>query len=442
MSLANTPQDPLISVVIATRNRAALLGESLHSVLNQTYPNIEVIVVDDDSSDDTENLVRAIPDARIRYVKREWGGISAARNTGTEHAQGAWIAVHDDDDLMLPDRLERQLKFADVDIDFVFGAFINFDDETGELQMHHGRNYTAGAALMTGFAPGHSTWLVRSELMRALPYDEGLASAVDNNLVFRMLRSGARFVHSGVVCVLRRVHSGRITDTGSGGQKYVAQLNLRYLQEGIPQAKVKALWDAAKYDWGPVDKRSWQARHRMYLPDHLVHRSGTVFLLDESKEGETVVRVRDVGDLTWAALIAHLGRGGLASGVRARLKEPPGIEELVPADEANLSLSTSQLAAAGESLLLRRLAPRPETPFVVLATAPSDSWTMEALDLTADRCQVRGDDQEATTGVIWAASLAEVNHLLDGPLAQSASVRVLRTGRLDEALDALRAQSA
>ena len=47
----------------------------------------------------------------------------------------------------------------------MYGAFINFDDDTGELQMHHGRNYSYGAALMSGFAPGHSTWLVRTETM-------------------------------------------------------------------------------------------------------------------------------------------------------------------------------------------------------------------------------------------------------------------------------------
>lgn len=325
--------DPVVSVVIATQNRADMLAQSINSVLAQTFKDFELIIVDDNSTDNTADVVKAFADSRIKYLKlgSSKTGISAARNAGASISRGKWTAVHDDDDLMLPRRLERQLEFAHEGNDFIFGAFINFDDNTGSLQLHHGRNMTYGAALQTGFAPGHSTWLVRTELIKKFGYDEGLESAVDNNLAFRLLRSGVQFEHSGVICLLRRVHSGRITDVGGQGQKYAAQLNLAYLRSGINAKSQKDMWTAARYDWGPVEKNNWETRTLPYLPDHLVARAGNVYKDTEPVNGDfdSLITVQSHPSISWDQWYQMDSEGHYLGEVHTRLVEDPLIEAMI-----------------------------------------------------------------------------------------------------------------
>jgi len=103
-------ETPAVSVILPTYNRARLLPRSLDSVLAQTYSNLEILVVDDGSEDDTEMLVKGISDARIRYVRLEMrSGAARARNVGIGHARGRSIAFQDSDDEWLPAKLERQM---------------------------------------------------------------------------------------------------------------------------------------------------------------------------------------------------------------------------------------------------------------------------------------------------------------------------------------------
>ncbi|MEE1610157.1 glycosyltransferase [Microvirga sp. CF3016] len=104
---STAPQDTLISIVMPTRNRAAVLGDAIVSVLMQSYENWELIVVDDASDDaETEGVVRQFSDSRIRFIRLdEPVGVAIARNTGIEHAAGQVIAYLDDDDQWDPDCL-------------------------------------------------------------------------------------------------------------------------------------------------------------------------------------------------------------------------------------------------------------------------------------------------------------------------------------------------
>jgi len=105
------PYQNLISVVIPTYNRKHLLQKAIASVLNQTYSNFELIVVDDCSTDSTEHFMKSLSDKRIRYIKHEkTKHASASRNTGIRLSKGEFIAFLDDDDRWLPTKLEKQLK--------------------------------------------------------------------------------------------------------------------------------------------------------------------------------------------------------------------------------------------------------------------------------------------------------------------------------------------
>ena len=104
-------RDHLVSVIVPTCNRSEILSETIKSILSQTYPNFELIVVDDGSTDDTKNIVSGFNDSRIEYVYiRNWGGPARPRNIGIKKAKGNYIAFCDDDDIWHPEKLFYQIK--------------------------------------------------------------------------------------------------------------------------------------------------------------------------------------------------------------------------------------------------------------------------------------------------------------------------------------------
>ena len=106
-------KSPTVSVIIPTYNRAHLVGRAIQSVLNQTYKDFELIIVDDGSTDNTEDTIRELikKDKRIKYIRHQKNkGGSAARNTGIKAARGEYIAFQDSDDEWLPEKLEKQMK--------------------------------------------------------------------------------------------------------------------------------------------------------------------------------------------------------------------------------------------------------------------------------------------------------------------------------------------
>lgn len=102
-----------ISVVIPTYNRANQIEQAIQSVIEQTYQNLEILVVDDGSTDETEKIVRSISDERIRYIRleRNSGGPALPRNIGVKNAEGSIIAFLDSDDRWLAWKLEHQMEF-------------------------------------------------------------------------------------------------------------------------------------------------------------------------------------------------------------------------------------------------------------------------------------------------------------------------------------------
>ena len=106
-----TRLQPPVSVILPTHNRAKLLERSVKSVLEQSYPELELIVVDDASKDETEQVVRSLDDNRVRYLQNEKNlGTSASKNRGIREARFDYIAFHDDDDLWRPEKLEKQMR--------------------------------------------------------------------------------------------------------------------------------------------------------------------------------------------------------------------------------------------------------------------------------------------------------------------------------------------
>ena len=112
--MAETRNKPTVSIIIPTYNRRQSIGRSVRSVLNQTYQDFELIIVDDGSTDNTKELVADFNDERIRYVRHEGNkGEAAARNTGIKAARCDYIAYQDSDDEWLPEKLARQMELLE-----------------------------------------------------------------------------------------------------------------------------------------------------------------------------------------------------------------------------------------------------------------------------------------------------------------------------------------
>jgi glycosyltransferase involved in cell wall biosynthesis len=137
---AATP-DPTVTVVVPTYNRAGLIEQAIDSVLQQTYTDFEIIVVDDGSTDDTEAVVRRYGD-RVRYVWTPNGGSGHARNVGMRHARGRYFTFLDSDDLLYPYALELQSGLLErfPEVAMVCAEMTGFDDHA-YFERYHLKTY-------------------------------------------------------------------------------------------------------------------------------------------------------------------------------------------------------------------------------------------------------------------------------------------------------------
>ena len=109
-------KQPLVSVVMPTYNYAQFIGDAIGSVLDQTYKNIELIIIDNYSDDNTEEIIASFNDTRIKYKKfRNNGIIAASRNIGISESRGKYIAFLDSDDMWKPAKIEKQIKLLEND---------------------------------------------------------------------------------------------------------------------------------------------------------------------------------------------------------------------------------------------------------------------------------------------------------------------------------------
>ena len=115
-------ENSLVSIIMPSYNTAKYISESINSVIEQTYKNWELIIVDDCSTDNTDEVVAQYDDPRIIYLKNEKNsGAAVSRNKALRAAKGEWIAFLDSDDLWEPTKLEKQLKFM-IDNDYKFSC--------------------------------------------------------------------------------------------------------------------------------------------------------------------------------------------------------------------------------------------------------------------------------------------------------------------------------
>ena len=185
-----------ISVIIPTYNRANLISNSIKSVLNQTYKNLEVIVVDDGSTDNTKEIIDKFEDERIKYIKlRENRGGSNARNIGIQNAKGKFISFQDSDDIYYPDKLETQFKnliYKNSNLDFckikvIFNDSYNcfYPNSRQEDSISHGNIFNE--LISKGNFISTQAMLIKKKFIIKYLFDPFLPRLQDFDLILRMI---------------------------------------------------------------------------------------------------------------------------------------------------------------------------------------------------------------------------------------------------------------
>ncbi|MBL7951199.1 MAG: glycosyltransferase family 2 protein [Flavobacteriales bacterium] len=186
---------PLISVIIPAYNAAPFLLEATRSVLEQTHTDLELIVVNDGSTDETSALARRTHDQRVRVIDQPNGGVSSARNAGLGTAEGEYIAFLDADDAMEPTALQEKLeRLHRSNAAWVFGDLIICDallHPTGRVM--HGTDGDVIRTTLLGIDPGVPA-MCSNALLRRSCFDTGyrfpkhLSNAADQHFVLAMAR--------------------------------------------------------------------------------------------------------------------------------------------------------------------------------------------------------------------------------------------------------------
>lgn len=239
--------DPKVSVVISTYNHASFIAESIDSVLAQTYRDFEVIVIDDGSTDNTEEVLKPYLD-RIRLIKQENSGLPVARNAGIKEAKGEYIAFQDSDDIWLPDKLEKQMKYLEKNphFDLVCGNGISFGNEgnTERLLVRNKRLRAIekeGVTLKNTYRKSRlfpSTWVIKKKVLEELGgFDTIFRTGQDVEFTYRfLLKHKAAFINE--VLFKRRTHSTNISRVNSEPKILLAIRITEKLMSQYPDARM------------------------------------------------------------------------------------------------------------------------------------------------------------------------------------------------------------
>ena len=160
--------DGLVSIIMPSWNTGRFIAESIESVLAQTYKNWELLIVDDCSTDNTDEVVASFKDTRIKYFKNEKNsGAALTRNRAMREAQGEWIAFLDSDDLWAPNKLEKQLGFMnDNGYVFSYHDFVKIDEESKPLNVYvTGPNVVTKQGMYNYGYPGCLTFMYSAKAM-------------------------------------------------------------------------------------------------------------------------------------------------------------------------------------------------------------------------------------------------------------------------------------
>jgi glycosyltransferase involved in cell wall biosynthesis len=216
----NTNQQKLVSVIIPAYNIEKYISQTIDSVIHQTYKNIEIIIVNDGSTDNTEKIIQKYSqkDSRIIIVNQQNGGVSAARNSGFKKASGDYFCIIDSDDIMLPEKIATQVNFLEhnKDIDFTYSKVYYFFDGSYDIYQRDLAAISGNAVYKKLLQYGNfiytSTVLFRRSVFDDFGgFDETLRSAEEFDYWLTLASQGVKFLHQDTYLTLCRSRKGGLS---------------------------------------------------------------------------------------------------------------------------------------------------------------------------------------------------------------------------------------
>jgi glycosyltransferase involved in cell wall biosynthesis len=237
---------PLISVIIPCYNHAHFLKDAIQSVIDQSYPNKEIIVVNDGSTDDTVAVASSFPS--VRLVNQINLGPSAARNSGIEVASGTFLVFLDADDILLPEGLKNQYQIISKNDEFAFvsggHATANQSLELSETVAPVPDKTVYEELLTRNFIGMHAAVMYRKSVMEKYLFDTSLTGCEDYDVFLRIAADHPVVHHAVPIAVYRTVHSGLSHNLTKMLEQAIKVLNkqkarlrskeqIKYYKEGI-----------------------------------------------------------------------------------------------------------------------------------------------------------------------------------------------------------------
>lgn len=218
-AIATNSNPPLVTVILPVHNAAAFVRSAIESILQQTFPGFELLIINDGSTDHSAEVIAAIKDPRIVYINNERNiGLIASLNKGIQLAKGKYIARMDADDLSLRERLQQQVAKMESDPGIaVLASFVDFINADGEVTGSWNTDRQAvseneiRALMMKTNCIAHPSVMIRSEIARNYLYSEKQKGAEDWDLWMRVLADGKRIAKLPEVLLHYRIHPASIT---------------------------------------------------------------------------------------------------------------------------------------------------------------------------------------------------------------------------------------
>ncbi len=233
--MKNDQSLPKLSVIVPTYKGARFIGETLASILGQTFSDLEVLVIDDASPDNTVDVVSAIKDSRIRLIRNESNlGVAHTRNKAAALARGQYITPHDQDDLSEPTRFEKQIALLEANPTInVVGSWVRTFGDSDEVWQYPVHVEDLKCRFLFGCEIAHTSAVVRASAVPVLSnlYDPDVALCSDYELFSRMsLIGGVANIPEPLVRYRR--HKDALSNTASAAMARCARtIHIRLLSQ-------------------------------------------------------------------------------------------------------------------------------------------------------------------------------------------------------------------
>ncbi|MDB5206301.1 MAG: glycosyl transferase family 2 [Flavisolibacter sp.] len=218
--LLSDGQDNLVSVVMAVYNGEKYVAKAIDSVLNQTYSNFELLVINDGSTDATEKVINTYRShAKVRIVSRKNLGLVATLNEGIRLSNGMYIMRMDADDICMPHRMETQVRFlTEHQLDLVGSSIKTFGNYINQVRKFPVEDAAIRFSLLFASCFAHPTILAKKEMLLQNPYDSDFDKIEDYEMWTRLAAKGYKLGNCPDVLLLYRVHAKQISSANRNHQ--------------------------------------------------------------------------------------------------------------------------------------------------------------------------------------------------------------------------------